>query len=442
MKARLSTRARRLVATRVSSNDLSRAALGAAWLFGCASVALAVPSVAYAAGAPTGGSALGNAQAPAPAAAAAPTSGAAPNPAPTPAAKSATSGASAENAASAAPGTGGAGGPNPGPNNSTATGTNASAPSTPGASASAPGAATPGSAPPSAQPPAAKAPAAASAPAAVPPPYYVSPQLRYGGYMVFRNLIPSPMLEAQAAGEFNQIVYGASHANRLYGDTDARVTRVRSIIDRMIPYSLKWNERAKGWRWEVAVVRSNDIRMYCLPGGKIVVYSGILDRVRLNDNELGMLIGHEIAHALREHARMRLGQLQASQLDSSGTIPQLFGLADLGMAPLGIGSRLLEMKYESTDETEADVIGSDIASRAGFDPRAAVTLWDKLAQATRGIGERGFIYVHPYTPARREDIVKRLPDMLPLYAKAIGKSVDELPDYAGIGRPTRKPARD
>ena len=63
---------------------------------------------------------------------------------------------------------------------------------------------------------------------------------------------------------------------------------------------------------------------------------------------------------------MRLGQLQASQLDSSGTIPQLFGLADLGMAPLGIGSRLLEMKYESTDETEADVIGSDIASRAGY----------------------------------------------------------------------------
>ncbi len=138
----------------------------------------------------------------------------------------------------------------------------------------------------------------------------------------------------------------------------------------------------------MAVVRSTDIRMYCLPGGKIVVYGGLLDRVRLNDNELGMLIGHEIAHALREHARERLGQLQASQLDSSGTIPQLFGLADLGAAPLGIGSRLLEMKYENTDETEADVIGSDIASRAGFDPRAAVTLWDKLADATRGDRDR------------------------------------------------------
>nr|WP_233799634.1 M48 family metallopeptidase [Paraburkholderia sp. HP33-1] len=414
------------------STSAHRTALSAAWLLGCASVALAMPLGAYAAGAAaTGASALSNAQAPA--AAVAVTSGATPNPAPPPAARSATGGASAENATSAAPGA------NPGANNG-----NAGAPSTTGASVSAPSAATPGSAAQqSAQPAAAaKAPAAAAAPAAVPPPYYVSPQVRYGGYMVFRNLIPSPMLEAQAAEEFSQIVYGANHAKRLYGDTDARVTRVRSIIDRMIPYSLKWNERAKGWKWEVAVVRSNDIRMYCLPGGKIVVYSGILDRVRLNDNELGMLIGHEIAHALREHARMRLGQLQASQLDSTGTIPQLFGLADLGMAPLGIGSRLLEMKYEDTDETEADVIGSDIASRAGFDPRAAVTLWDRLAQATRGNGERGFIYVHPYSPERREDIIKRLPDMLPLYAKAIGKSVDVLPDYAGIGRPTRKPVRD
>ncbi|RZF31125.1 M48 family peptidase [Paraburkholderia sp. UYCP14C] len=434
--------------------------LSAVWVLGCASVALAMPAGAYAAGAAaTGASPVSGAQAPAPTSAAAASSAATPNPAPTPAAKSATSGASAENATSATAGNSGntsAGSANSGANNSTATGANAGAPSSPSASGSAPSAATSGpvpqSAPQSAQPPTTKAPAAApaaatsgaaaSAPAAVPPPYYVSPQLRYGGYMVFRNLIPSSMLEAQAAEEFSQIVYGASHANRLYGDTDARVTRVRSIIDRMIPYSLKWNERAKGWKWEVAVVRSNDIRTYCLPGGKIVVYSGILDRVRLNDNEVGMLIGHEIAHALREHARVRLGQLQASQLDSSGTIPQLFGLADLGMAPLGIGSRLLEMKYESTDETEADVIGSDIASRAGFDPRAAVTLWDKLAQATRGNREQGFIYVHPYTPARRDDIVKRLPDMLQLYAKAVGKSVDELPDYAGIGRPTRKPVRD
>jgi hypothetical protein len=409
-------------AARISSPKAGRAALRAAVALGCASLTLAAPLSAYATAMPAVGTS----------AAAAAT--ATPAPTPAPAAKSAPNTASSENATSAAAGA----------TSATSAGS-APAVATPPASTQPPPAPAATSAPTSAPAAAAKAPAATSTPAAAAsaptPPSYSAPntQLRYGGYLVFRNLIPSPMLEAQAAEEFSQITYGAEHANRLYGDTDAHVTRVRSIVDKLIPYSLKWNERAKNWKWDVAVVRSPDIRMYCLPGGKIVVYSGLLDRARLNDNELGMLIGHEIAHALREHARERLGELQASQLDPSGTIPQLFGLADLGAAPLGIGSRLLEMKYESTDETEADVIGSDIASRAGFDPRAAVTLWDKLATATRSNRDQGYIYVHPYTPARRQDIIKRLPDMLPLYAKAIGKSVDALPDYAGMGRPRRKP---
>ena len=329
---------------------------------------------------------------------------------------------------------------NPGPATSSA----ASAARVPSAtsSASAGASATPPAAPVTAKQPARTASPATPAADSRPPPYTPPPQqLRFGSYAVFRNLIPSPQLEAQAADEFQQIVYGAQHAERLYPDTDARVIRVQTILDKLIPYSLKWNERATNWKWQIAVIRSPDIRMYCLPGGKIVIYSGILDRVHLNDNELGMLLGHEIAHALREHARERLGEQQASQLDSSGTIPQLFGLADLGAPVLGIGSQLVEMKYTPTDETEADVIGSDIASRAGYDPRAAITLWDKLAAATHSSRNQGYIYVHPYTPARRADLMKRLPDMLQLYAKAIGKTVDELPDYAGIGRPRRVPVR-
>ncbi|WP_109479035.1 M48 family metallopeptidase [Paraburkholderia sp. C35] len=287
----------------------------------------------------------------------------------------------------------------------------------------------------------ARTPAPTPPPPTLPAPFQPNQQLRYGGYAVFRNLIPSPMLEAQSAEEFDQIARGAEHMNRLYPASDAHTTRVQSIVDKLIPYSLKWNDRSKNWKWDVAVLRSTDIRAYCLPGGKIVIYGGMLDKVKLNDNELGMLLGHEIAHALREHARERLGEQQAAQL-GSGTIPQLFGLADLGEAPLGIGTQLLEMKYERADETEADVIGSEIASRAGFDPRAAITLWDKLAVATRNNRDQGFIYVHPYNPARRADIMKRLPDMLPLYAKAIGKTVDALPDYAGIGHPRRTTAND
>jgi len=262
-------------------------------------------------------------------------------------------------------------------------------------------------------------------------------QVRFGESSVFRNLIPSPMLEVQAAAEYAEIVRGAAHSNRLYADSDPHAQRVRLVVDRLAPYAQKWSDRVRNWKWEVAVIRSPDIRMYCLPGGKIVVYGGLLDRVKLNDNEFGLLLGHEIAHAVREHVRERLGEQQAAQIEA-GTVPQLFGLADLGVFPLGIGSQLFEMHYGRADETEADVIGSDIASRAGFDPRAALTLWDKLALATKSDREQGFIYVHPYTNARRADIVKRLPDMMPLYAKAIGVPLDALPDYAGIAVPQRR----
>jgi hypothetical protein len=421
-QARASKPPRTSVATAASTALRARRTLRAALALLCAGSTLAAPWSAWAAEIPASQASVA-VPASAPAAKSSPTA-AAPESASAPASNAA-SGASAASTSKSAAANAGA--------SSTASAPIATsipaAPQNPPASAGQP--ARPGN----------QAPAQAATDNRPPPYSPPAQQLHFGSYAVFRNLIPSPVLEAQAADELEQIVYGARHADRLYPDADARVIRVRSIVDKLIPYSLKWNERAKNWKWAVAVIRSPDIRMYCLPGGKIVIYSGILDRVRLNDNELAMLLGHEIAHALREHARERLGEQQAAQLDSSGTIPQLFGLADLGVAPLGIGSQLLEMKYTPTDETEADVIGSDIASRAGYDPRAAITLWDKLAVATHSSRNQGFIYGHPYTPARRQDIMKRLPDMLQLYAKAIGKSVDELPDYANIGRPRRVPVR-
>ncbi|WP_350030127.1 M48 family metallopeptidase [Caballeronia sp. GAWG1-1] len=265
-------------------------------------------------------------------------------------------------------------------------------------------------------------------------PPYTAPnsQIRFGNSALFRNLIPPATLEQQASDEYAQIIHDAERNKTLLGNDNPLVKRVRDIATHEIPFALKWNDRAKNWKWEINVIKSPEVRMYCLPGGKIVVYSGLIDKLHLNDNEIGMMIGHEIAHALREHARERLGRQQAQQL-SSGTMPQLFGFTDYGSQPLGIGDQLLAMKYAPADETEADVIGSEIASRAGYDPRAAVTLWNKIDTATRR-SDNGFIWMHPYGPERRQDLLKRLPDMMPLYAKAVGKSIDQLPNYGGLGR--------
>lgn len=266
------------------------------------------------------------------------------------------------------------------------------------------------------------------------PPPYAAPdnQIRFGNAALFRNLIPSATLEQQAAEEYAQILREAEHNKTLLGDDNALVKRARDIVNHEIPFALKWNDRSKHWKWEINVVKSSEIRMYCLPGGKIVIYSGLIDKLRLNDNEIGMMAGHEIAHALREHSRERLGRQQAAQL-SAGTVPQLFGFVDLGSTQLGIGEQLLAMRYSPADETEADVIGSEIASRAGYDPRAAITLWNKIDSATRR-SDNGFIWMHPYGSDRRQDLLKRMPDMMPLYAKAVGKTIDQLPNYAGLGR--------
>ncbi|MCR4469084.1 M48 family metallopeptidase [Burkholderia sp. SCN-KJ] len=292
----------------------------------------------------------------------------------------------------------------------------------------------------SAPPPAAEAaqPTGAAVPAKA---YTPTPQqVRYGNAIAFRTLIPSPLLEQLTANEYAQIVQAAADSDRLLPANQPRVKRLRAIVMKLAPYSVKWNDRVKSWAWDVNVIRSRDIRITCLPGGKVLVYGGLLDRVRLNDDEFGVLIAHGIAHALREHARSNFSATSQTSLRAA-TLPPLFGVGDPLPQALNLGERLQTLRYDPTDETEADVIGGDIAARAGFDPRAAITLWDKLAAATRANKTSGFIYMHPYSAARRQDLLNRLPDLMPLYAKATAKRVDTLPDYAGISAQRPKVVR-
>ncbi|WP_323119519.1 M48 family metallopeptidase [Burkholderia alba] len=262
-------------------------------------------------------------------------------------------------------------------------------------------------------------------------------QVRYGNAIAFRSLIPSALLEQVTANEYHQLLQGAAQGNRLLPANNARVKRLRTMVAKLAPYAVKWNDRVRGWNWEVNVTRSRAIRATCLPGGKVLIDSGLLDRLRLNDDELGVLLAHEIAHALREHARASMSDPQTTPVGTN-PLPSLFGLAEPMPAPVNVGERLASLRYGPTDETEADVIGGDIAARAGFDPRAAITLWDKLAAATRADKETGFIYTHPYDGRRRQDLLKRLGDLMPLYAKAVGKNLDALPNYAGISAKRRR----
>ncbi|MGT2491550.1 M48 family metallopeptidase [Cupriavidus basilensis] len=155
--------------------------------------------------------------------------------------------------------------------------------------------------------------------------------------------------------------------------------RLRAIARRILPQTARWNERAKQWKWEVNLINAKQVNAFCMPGGKIAFYTGLLDQLRLTDDEVAMVMGHEIAHALQEHARERAAKSEITNLGAN-VISQAVRLRQPGQYGAGHRAQLLTLRFSRSDETEADLVGMDIAARAGYDPRAAVSCGRKWAR--------------------------------------------------------------
>ncbi|NMM78958.1 M48 family metallopeptidase, partial [Acidovorax sp. SRB_24] len=156
---------------------------------------------------------------------------------------------------------------------------------------------------------------------------------------------------------------------------------------------------------------------FCMPGGKIAFYTGILDQLKLSDDEAAMVMGHEMAHALREHARARMAKSEATNLGLR-LGAQLLGLGDMGNLAANLGGQLLTLKFSRGDESDADLVGLEMAARAGYNPEAAVTLWRKMGQATGGQGGPAFLSTHPSGPQRIRELEENVPKVQGLYAAA------------------------
>lgn len=232
---------------------------------------------------------------------------------------------------------------------------------------------------------------------------------------MFAKLISAEKVEQSAALQYDQMTRQAFQKSALLGDRDPQVMRVRAIFEDLYPHTFKFNERAKDWKWEVNVLRSPSINAFCMPGGKIAFFTGILDKLNLTDDEVAMIMGHEMGHALWEHARERAAKVNLTNISSRVIGGLLFGQAGemIGAA----GSSLAALKFSRNDETEADLIGLELAARAGYDPRAGITLWQKMAKASQGAPPAWFS-THPTSKTRITTIEKNLPDVMPLYEKA------------------------
>ena len=232
----------------------------------------------------------------------------------------------------------------------------------------------------------------------------------------FSQLVSAEQVEQAAAQQYAQMRQQASQKGALAPDGHPQVVRLRSIAKRIIPFTFEWNERARQWRWEVNLIGSQQINAFCMPGGKIAFYYGILQQLQLNDDEVAMIMGHEMTHALREHARERMGKTAATR----GAIEigaALLGLGNGGRYLAGMGGELLTLRFGREDESEADLVGLELAARAGFDPRAGVTLWQKMAAASKGAPPQ-WLSTHPTGPTRIRDIEVNLPKVEPLFDRA------------------------
>jgi predicted Zn-dependent protease len=190
---------------------------------------------------------------------------------------------------------------------------------------------------------------------------------------------------------------------------------VKTVSERLIQQTITFREDARGWPWEVNVLSSPERNAYAMPGGKIMVYSGLVSDLDLNDAEIAAVVGHEISHTLREHARERVSDAYGQEL-----------LLTLGAAALGaedaalelanaIGQVTFQLPHSREQESEADQIGLELMARAGYDPQAAISVWQKMTAAGSSGQPPEFLSTHPSNESRIADLQAQLPRVAPLY---------------------------
>ncbi len=229
-------------------------------------------------------------------------------------------------------------------------------------------------------------------------------------------MVSSKEVEQASKQEYQKVIAGARRDGELNQDP-AQVKRVRQIADRLVAQTGAFRADAVAWKWEVNVISSDELNAWCMAGGKIAVYTGLIDRLKLTDDELAAVMGHEISHALREHARERVSQSMATGLGIS-IAGALLGVGQGAQDLMGSVAKVtFELPNSRQHETEADRIGVELAARAGYDPRAAVSLWNKMAAVSDGAPPQ-WLSTHPAHADRQKDLADYAAKVMPLYEQA------------------------
>ena len=226
-------------------------------------------------------------------------------------------------------------------------------------------------------------------------------------------MVSAQEIEQASSKQYQDMLAEARRKNALNRDA-ATVQRVRRIVSRLTSQTAVFRQDAPAWQWEVNVFSSNELNAWCMAGGKMAIYTGLIDRLKLSDDEIAAVMGHEIAHALREHARERVSKSMATGLGIS-VAGALLGVGQVGQDLMGTVAKVtFELPNSREHEMEADRMGVELAARAGYDPRAAVTLWDKMASQSAGAPPQ-WLSTHPSHSTRQRDLAEYAARVMPLY---------------------------
>jgi Zn-dependent protease with chaperone function len=232
------------------------------------------------------------------------------------------------------------------------------------------------------------------------------------------------MFSALSSQEVNQMyaqsyqkTLGEASSKGMLDKSSHNAKRLQAIANRLIAQAPRFRPDAAQWQWEVNLIKSPELNANCGPGGKIIFYSGIIDKLKLTDDEIAAIMGHEMAHALREHSREAMSRAYGMALAKQGA-GALLGLGEGGMAVADTVVQYgLTLPNSRGNENEADLLGLELAARGGYNPNAAVSLWQKMAAAGNGAPPE-FMSTHPSSGSRIAALQAAIPKVMPLYQQA------------------------
>ncbi|BEI33544.1 M48 family metallopeptidase [Polynucleobacter sp. HIN5] len=231
-------------------------------------------------------------------------------------------------------------------------------------------------------------------------------------------MISAAQIDRMSAISFEQQAK-AAQKKKILITSGPEYERLKTIANRLIPQTAVFRDDTRGWNWGLQLIDSPIVNATCAPGGRITFYTGIINKLNLTDDEIAAIMGHEIAHAVREHGREQVSQALAQNIISNVALAAAgAGSAQSIDAANQIMQYVLVLPNSRQNEREADAIGLELAARGGYDPRAAITLWQKMSKESQGKNPPEFLSTHPSNENRIKELSTLIPKVMPLYEAA------------------------